>query len=803
MRTRIAVPALLMAGVLLMPALPAFASPAGGGLAFSRARAAVPGEVIVRYRSGVTASARRALRAGVGARLHRSLRLKRTELVKLAPGEDVARAIASLQTDPNVQYAEPNYLRHVQVTTPSDPRLGDLWGLDNAGQAVNGTTGTADADIDAPEAWDLTTGSSGVTVAVMDSGVAYDNPDLAPNMVSGWDFVSDDNDPRDFNGHGTHVAGTIAARGNDGYGVSGVSWSSKIMPLRVLDGDGNGAVSTLVDAFAYASDNGAKVLNGSLGGGMPSLAERDAIAAASGTMFVFAAGNESTNNDATASYPCNYGSDFNMSNVLCVAATDQNDASPSFSNYGANSVDLAAPGVNVLSTQPAYGAPIFSDGFETDLAGRWTTTGAWGRSATPNTGSYSLADSPDGNYANDVSSSARLTNPLSLAGQVGCKLEYQLRLSTELNVDGVTVQASSDGSSWTILDTLSGSTLGSFTGMTNSLSSFDGSSTVYIQFTFESDADTTGDGAYVDDVDVKCLSGTYDGTELAYESGTSMATPYVSGVAALLFAKDPTTTPAIVRNTILSNVDPVAALTTRTLSGGRLNADKALRLVNPLDTSAPTGARITSSAFAAPFQKTLKLPVSWTASDVGTGVATYSVRYRRAKYSGAFGSFTLWKDGTRATSTTFTGAAGYAYCFSAAARDHVGNLSAWGTERCTAFPVNDRSLSASGWTRASGSGYYLSTYSQRTTKGATMKLTGVRFKRLILVATTCSGCGSVQVKQGSTVLKAISLSASSTHKEQLLTVLTRSSLSPSSTISIVISSSGKPVKIEGLGISAA
>jgi len=245
---------------------------------------------------------------------------------------------------------------------------GNLWGLANTGQAVNGhAAGTADADIDAPEAWDRNRGSASTVVAVVDSGIEFTHADLAPNLwrnpgetpdgrddhangyvddINGWDFVDGDALPADANGHGTHVAGTIAASGNDGVGVTGVTWRAGLMALRALDATGSGYTSDLVRAYAYAARNGARIVNASLGGSSYSKSEYDAIRAAKDVLFVVAAGNSGTDNDTNPSYPCAY----DLPNVLCVAASDRDDALAPFSNYGLGSVDLAAPGVGILST---------------------------------------------------------------------------------------------------------------------------------------------------------------------------------------------------------------------------------------------------------------------------------------------------------------------------------------------------------------------------------------------------------------------------------------------------------------------
>ena len=324
---------------------------------------AADGDIIVERVAGLDRGERRALRADAGVELVAALPIERTELVQPASG-DVGDALAALRADDGVVYAEPD--RVATVNSARGSFWGLLWGLDNTGQ----DGGLADADIDAPEAW-LRSEGAGVTVAVVDTGVDAGQVDLAGQLAgnsgeqgplanngvdddrngliddhAGWNFVSGNNLTQDGYGHGTHVSGTIAAAGGNSAGIIGVAPKAKVMPLRALDDTGSGWMSDVADAFAYAGRLGVPIVNASFGGPYSATVEH-AIAAHPGTLYVASAGNDHANADVAANaYPCALA----LANVVCVGASDDRDQPAGFSNFGAASVDLFAPGVGILST---------------------------------------------------------------------------------------------------------------------------------------------------------------------------------------------------------------------------------------------------------------------------------------------------------------------------------------------------------------------------------------------------------------------------------------------------------------------
>jgi thermitase len=332
-----------------------------------------PGELLVKFRGPTT-------RAGITNALNRALVRSAREYrivpglqrVRLAPGVAVEDAIAELKGRADVEYAEPNYLLY-KAAVPNDPQFSAQWALHNSGQ----TSGFDDADIDAPEAWDVTTGSNTIVVAVIDTGVDYTHEDLAANIYRniaectangvdddgngyvddchGIDTVNDDSDPLDDEGHGTHVAGIIGAVGNNGIGIAGVAWNVRLLPCKFMDDIGVGTTADVIECLEYVAmmkDRGVNIVatNNSWGGGPYSEAVLQAIAAQRqrGILFVAAAGNAGADHDIAQIYPCSY----DAPNLLCVAAFTEFDIRPVFSDKGLHTVHVGAPGFDVLSTMP-------------------------------------------------------------------------------------------------------------------------------------------------------------------------------------------------------------------------------------------------------------------------------------------------------------------------------------------------------------------------------------------------------------------------------------------------------------------
>jgi subtilisin family serine protease len=336
----------------------------------------IESEVLVRFRPGTSLESIKALAIKNNDRFEDEFE-NVSGLVALEDedGLDAETVASEYRSLPIVEYAEPVFEVNIDHSTPGkhkhadDVRFGEQWSLENTGQ--NG--GKAEADISILRAWFKTTGSSKVVVAVLDSGVDYRHLDLINNIwvrpadmaaytddelgtfndLHGFNATDRLRDPMDDNGHGTHCAGIIGAEGNNGYGIAGINWNVEIMPLKFLNGNGSGTTKDAIEAINYVIDRKQKgvnvrIISASWGSTQKSRALQDAIkrAGEEGIMFIAAAGNNGDDSDKRPHFPAGY----NLPNLIAVAALDRNDQLASFSNYGAKSVHIAAPGKEILST---------------------------------------------------------------------------------------------------------------------------------------------------------------------------------------------------------------------------------------------------------------------------------------------------------------------------------------------------------------------------------------------------------------------------------------------------------------------
>jgi subtilisin family serine protease len=632
--------------------------------------AAVPGELIVAYKPGYStaslASDGRRMLSGVRS-LGTSQRGAHFARIKLRPNVDLAQALETYRKDPAVEAVSPNYLRYPMLT-PNDTGFPQVWGLHNTGQLITSPVystnnpGTPDADIDAPEAWDEmiasgassgAVGSSTVVVAVIDSGVDYTHTDLSAAMWNassatfggfpqgslnhGWDFADNDDDPYPLNSeHGTHVAGTIAATGNNAIGVPGVAYGVKIMALKVFPDVATFASDAdIIAAINYAVENHAHVINMSLGGGgaeNPVMTTAVANAVNAGVLVVAAAGNENANNDTTPSWPANYANVASTrAGVISVAATDQKDQRASFSNYGATTVSVGAPGVNILSTvtgrdvrqsetlSGVLGPPtgtwtkcsdslqaatcmnntIFdAGGTNADCAGPACRWGVY-KDAVDASFAFIYGDNDTAfTYANNIDGTIT-SQPINVAGAQRVALRYSAGWELECNNDYVDVEVSPDGgSTWQRLHaaatnvndaltdfctpdthTHTGRTFPVFgpLDVTHDITAY-ANAALQVRFRFVTNGSTSYSlegGFLMRDIYIDVQASDYT-TSYRLFNGTSMASPMTAGVAALVKSRYPAYSAAQLKQAVVSTGDSVAALSTATTSGRRVNVRNAL-----------------------------------------------------------------------------------------------------------------------------------------------------------------------------------------------------------------------------------
>ncbi len=575
------------------------------------------GEVLIKYKSGqgVTVDSAQAMSS---ENWHKLIRLDQVStqmsVAKIDDGKSVADKVKELQNDPLVEYAQPNYQYRESALGTNDTYASSLWGLDNTGQSVNGTAGTNDADIDGPQAWSQAGNSiPAVTVAVIDLGVAYNHPDLLASMWDGssclddqgaalggcqhgYDFEDNDKIPLPTSSdHGTHVAGIIAAQINNSIGVAGIASNARIMALKT-----DLSTAQIVQAIHFAGVNGAKVINASFGGyGDVSIdqAMYNAIAGFPG-LFVAAAGNSAYNHDlggAYVDYPAGFKSTSpagpGLGNVIVVAASNSSDQLSSFSDYGATTVDLAAPGQTILSTVPDIAVtenfesvtpPGLGTYFTQTGSGTWAT---YHSNITNNTVLYSDASYP--NYRAGVDS-ILTSNAMSYGGGY-IKFDYRCDIAlisaTHTSPDYLEMQASANGTTWGVLGFAP--SYGSGT-TTFDLSNYAGSA-FRVRFVWHTDAaggDKPNDACYIDNLnlyDTAAAVGSY-----VFKDGTSMATPYVAGTVAMMMGMRPDLSASNIKTALLQTGDVLASLSSKVIGGKRLNAYQAVVAAQNMDVIPPT-----------------------------------------------------------------------------------------------------------------------------------------------------------------------------------------------------------------------
>lgn len=544
----------------------------------------VPGELIVRFKPKHRSAGLKAAAIGrLGAAAAKDVGDTGLVRVALNRGDDVERAMARYRGDAAVELVQPNF-RYLPQKLPDDLFFNQLWALKNDGQLApqGGSSNVAGNDMGMEAAWDLVTDCTGVVVAIIDTGVNYAHIDLANNMWiggpqhpnHGYDFVGrEDEDPMpaDGDGHGTHVAGAIAAIGNNRKGTTGVCWQARIMALRALDANG-GTTDTVTAAVAFAVEHGARVINLSLGGSGrdPAFEAEIERARQRGVVVVAASGNGARDTDASgnAFYPCNFEPD----NVICVAALDPAYALAAFSNYGSNGVDVAAPGTNAFSAWSG-----------TTLALPWS---GWGTSGWISCGGALTSSSGvcgSGTYANNADDRATRFIDLSEDGLLGAGLTgyYQLTTAPYPDPDALAVGANragndpftSGGTTVYLPDTANGQ----FSLFALSLQDCLTRDCKAV-FRFTSDEAGTAAGPTLFS---PTLHRAQRGADVyRYADGTSMAAAHTSGVAALVWAYNPNYTYADVVNAVKYGGDPLPNLQPYTATGRAVDAMGALRYIN-------------------------------------------------------------------------------------------------------------------------------------------------------------------------------------------------------------------------------
>jgi len=564
----------------------------------------VEGEILVKFKQGTAQSTIMTTMNILGVEKKKGIGKGETLLFKLKNEQNIDNAIAEFMDDPNVEYAQPNYIYRIMTTSPNDPKYSKLWALKNYGQYISdpvyntNNPGTSGKDLDMELAWDAITDCSSIIVAVIDSGINYNHQDLSTNMWNGslyhgYDFVDDDSNPMDYNGHGTHCAGVIGSRGNNNIGTTGVCWKVQLMAVRVMDATGYGTTANIISGIYYAVDHNANILSMSLGGPAYDQAHYDAIEYAqdNGVLVVVAAGNENNDNDGgTHTYPC----DFDLDNIIGVAALDQSYELADFSNYGSISVDVGAPGTNILSEWCGEETII-----EPSLSSGWSEGGTLGWA-------YGVRDLGSGNipllldpsdwgppnwgYYNSNAQDT-IWKTFNLLGNDIAILSYFIWMDLESGYDGFYCVVDDVAGDPFIIDPYY---LAAWTGSTNGYFYQDQweipddyiTSTCTIGFGLWSDGTVQYNGVAITGVYITAID--FDNYSYKLELGTSMATPYVAGLTALVWALNPDYDYKDVIDAIEYGGETVSDLSGKTTTGKAINAWGSIKYIKK-----PTGVTIT------------------------------------------------------------------------------------------------------------------------------------------------------------------------------------------------------------------
>jgi subtilisin family serine protease len=615
-------------------------------------------DVLVRFDAGTSVRAQPGTRSRVldnaGAQPQGARRVEGLPGAWRVPVDDGASPAAvarRLGARADVAWAVPAVPATTQVI-PNDPLFPNLWGLRNTGQQVQAPTpfsGLAGVDLGAVGAWATTRGSADVQVAVVDSGTVLSHPDLVANLrtanernfIPGADGEVSRTAVSDTNGHGTHVAGTIGAVGNNGVGVAGVNWTVGMTTVRACDF--RGSCPGELEGLAYAGSR-ARIVNLSLGGPGDLEPSTDVIKANPNTLFVAAAGNDGTDNDAIPQDPCNVP----LPNVLCVAAIDADGDLADFSNFGATSVDVAAPGVDIQSTVPefreAFAPDVTPDGQTPPRPVGWvqTPTSAW--TVDTSLGIPPLVDLDTTASAGTGIESWLIEAPgdFTAVGEA-CRMSAGIRVNLDQgdNQALALVYRSTGDTTWEVASGsgVAGNSGGQLIPWEVDLSAIDGRTGVEIAFIVQSAEGATNPvEAAVTPVEITCIVPQPAGGSYGFKSGTSMATPQVAGAAALLLAKNPTLSAVEMKNALMSTAVRMPSLAGKVVTGGRIDANAALAAVPvaPVTPVTPSQAataltlRVGRTIAVRRGARSVAVPVTCEPSGAATCAVTVALRMRVA-----------------------------------------------------------------------------------------------------------------------------------------------------------------------------